>query len=55
VRSRTSLARSLGALLTGPGAFLVSGAIDVVIALRLGLLYLWRSTIRSRWASGKAL
>jgi hypothetical protein len=45
--------RALGALVTGPAAFLVCGLLDVGLALRLAVLYLWRSTISTRWASGK--
>jgi hypothetical protein len=42
------LQRWLAVIVTGPAGFLVSGLIDWACALRLALLYLWRSTIRSR-------
>jgi hypothetical protein len=42
-----------GALVTGPLAFLVSGLIDVAIALRVALGYAYRTTIRSLWAPGR--
>jgi hypothetical protein len=42
------VSRALGALLTGPVAFFVSGLIDVLSGLRLALVYLWRTTMRSR-------
>ncbi len=41
--ARRSLSRLLGALLTGPAAFLLAGLIDFTSGLRLGLMYLWRS------------
>jgi hypothetical protein len=47
------ISRPAARLLTGPLAFLVAGLIDVALALRIGAVYLWRSTIRPRWASGK--
>jgi hypothetical protein len=46
--------RALARVITGPPGFLVSGLIDAAIALRLGTIYLWRSTIRRRWATGRA-
>jgi hypothetical protein len=37
--------RALGALITGPIAFFVSGLVDVVVGLRLAAVYLWRTRL----------
>jgi hypothetical protein len=39
------LSRALGALVTGPLAFFVSGLLDVLVALRLAAVYLWRTRV----------
>jgi hypothetical protein len=39
------LSRALGALITGPVAFFVSGLLDVLIGLRLAAIYLWRTRV----------
>lgn len=35
----------LGALVTGPVAFFVSGLLDVLVGLRLAAIYLWRTRV----------
>jgi hypothetical protein len=35
------LIRTLGALVTGPAAFFLSGLLDVLTGVRMGLVYLW--------------
>lgn len=37
--------RALGALITGPIAFFVSGLVDVAVGLRLAAVYLWRTRL----------
>jgi hypothetical protein len=39
------LSRALGALITGPLAFFVSGLLDVLVGLRLAAVYLWRTRV----------
>jgi hypothetical protein len=39
------LCRALGALVTGPLAFFVSGLLDVLVGLRLAAVYLWRTRV----------
>jgi hypothetical protein len=40
--------RTLGALITGPLAFFLSGLLDVLVGLRLAARYLWRTRVRRR-------
>jgi hypothetical protein len=42
------VSRALGALITGPIAFLVCGLLDVLSGLRLAALYLWRTRVSRR-------
>jgi hypothetical protein len=41
------ISRALGALVTGPLAFFLSGLLDVLVGLRLAALYLYRTRVRS--------
>ncbi|HET9721317.1 MAG TPA: hypothetical protein VFP55_14650 [Solirubrobacteraceae bacterium] len=46
------VSRALGALLTGPAAFFLSGLVDVLVGLRLAAIYLWRTRTGSRHRPG---
>jgi hypothetical protein len=37
--------RRLGALITGPIAFFLTGLVDVLAGLRLAAIYLWRRRV----------